>query len=407
MDPYNHRRSAASLTIKRPDGSLVCEKPVRLRLKRHQFLFGAGMFDVLEMCDPGAEEDRQAFLRQRLDLLRSVFNYATLPFYWGRFEPEEGKADTQRLLSGARWLKERGIVLKGHPLCWHTVCAPWLLKYDNATILEKQLARIRREVENFKGLIDMWDVINEVVIMPVFDRYDNAVTRLCKQWGQVGLTKMVFDEARKASAKAVLTLNDFNTSPDYERLIERCLQAGIPIDIIGIQSHQHQGYWGREKLEDVLSRFSRFGLPIYFTENTLISGELMPAHIEDLNDWVVPSWPTTPEGEERQAGEAEEMYRVLFAHPRVEAVTNWDATDGKWLGAPSGVLREDNSVKPVFRALDRLINEEWTTDIRTRTDDEGRVSFEGMRGSYELSCEGTLHEFDLSSKGRQDISLII
>ena len=151
--------------------------------------------------------------------------------------------------------------------------------------------------------------------------------------------------------RAILTLNDFNTSPDYEHLIQKCLDAGVPIDVIGIQSHQHQGYWGREKLENVLSRFSRFGLPIHFTENTLVSGELMPKHIEDLNDWVVPSWPTTPEGEERQAREMEEMYRVLFAHPMVEGITNWDATDGKWLGAPSGVLREDNTAKPAYESF--------------------------------------------------------
>ena len=59
--------------------------------------------------------------------------------------------------------------VKGHPLCWHTVCAHWLTKYDNETILKKQLERIDREVLGFKGIIDMWDVINEVVIMPIFN----------------------------------------------------------------------------------------------------------------------------------------------------------------------------------------------------------------------------------------------
>ena len=212
---------------------------------------------------------------------------------------------------------------------------------------------------------------------------------------------------KKASSRAILTLNDFNTSPDYEHLIQRCLDAGVPIDVIGIQSHQHQGSWGREKLENVLSRFSRFGLPIHFTENTLVSGELMPKHIEDLNDWVVPSWPTTPEGEERQAREMEEMYRVLFAHPMVEGITNWDATDGKWLGAPSGVLRQDNTAKPAYELLDRLIKREWTTNIEARTDSEGQVRFIGMRGSYELSCDGKQAAFELSAKGSQMIEVTV
>ena len=36
-------------------------------------------------------------------------------------------------------------------MCWHTACANWLLKYDNKTIMQKQLERIDREVKGFKG----------------------------------------------------------------------------------------------------------------------------------------------------------------------------------------------------------------------------------------------------------------
>ena len=279
--------------------------------------------------------------------------------------------------------------MKGHPLCWHTVCADWLMKYDNRTIMEKQLARIDREVSGFKGVIDMWDVINEVVIMPIFDKYDNAVTRLCREKGRVRLIKEVFDRAYQSNPEAVLLLNDFNTSMDYEILIDGCLNAGVPISAIGIQSHQHQGYWGREKLMEVLERFSQFGLPIHFTENTLISGELMPGHIVDLNDWQVEQWPTTPEGEERQAAEVEEMYRILFsADPLVEAITTWDFRDGAWLNAPSGFIRKDCSRKPSYHMLKKLIKEEWWTDETVRTDENGWAQAEGFKGDYRISCEG-------------------
>ncbi|WP_330676693.1 endo-1,4-beta-xylanase [Butyrivibrio sp. DSM 10294] len=93
---------------------------------------------------------------------------------------------------------------------------------------------------------------------------------ICKEKGRVGLIKEVFDRAHADNPDAVLLLNDFNTSTNYEILIDGCLNAGVPISAIGIQSHQHQGYWGKEKLEEVLERFSHFGLPIHFTENTLI-----------------------------------------------------------------------------------------------------------------------------------------
>ncbi len=262
------------------------------------------------------------------------------------------------------------------------------MKYDNQTILKKQLERIQRDVSAFAGVIDMWDVINEVVIMPIFDKYDNAVTRICREKGRVRLVKEVFDAAHASNPDAVLLINDFNTSIDYEILIDGCLNAGVPISVIGIQSHQHQGYWGREKLEEVLERFSSFGLPIHFTENTLISGDLMPGHIVDLNDWQVDEWPSTPEGEERQAKEVEEMYRILFSHPLVEAITTWDFTDGAWLNAPAGFIRKDGTAKPSYDVLKKLIKDEWWTDTTVITDDEGYAVVEGFKGEYQISTDG-------------------
>ncbi|MDR3275989.1 MAG: endo-1,4-beta-xylanase [Treponema sp.] len=405
---------------------LAQNTPVQISQTRHQFLFGCGMFDAVECAGGGAgggagdspegsgQEaaqgapqggERRVFLQDRLDKALALHNYGTLPFYWGRYEREEGKPDEARLRAAAQWLTERGVLVKGHPLCWHTVCAPWLLKYDTAEILRRQLERIRRDVGAFKGaggapgLIDRWDVINEAVIMPVFDKYDNAVTRVCKELGRSGIIREVFAAAREANPGATLLLNDFNTSAGYERLIEDCLGEGIPIDAIGIQSHQHQGYWGLEKLNDVLERFARFGLPLHFTENTIISGELMPAHIEDLNDWQVPRWPSTPEGEERQAREVAEFYETLFAHPAVEAVTTWDLSDGQWLGAPSGLLRRDNSLKPVYHELLKRIKGEWWTGLTTLyTDAEGAVNLNGFRGRYQVRAGDWSADFTLDGK---------
>ena len=311
----------------------------------------------------------------------------------------EGEPDRDSLMNTAKYMKSLGIEVKGHPLCWHTACADWLMNYDNETIMKKQLERIDREVTEFKGVIDMWDVINEVVIMPIFDKYDNAITRICKEKGRVGLIKSVFEEAHKMNPDAVLLLNDFNTSISYEILIDGCLEAGVPISAIGIQSHQHQGYWGADKVYEVLERFSHFGLPIHFTENTLISGDIMPAYIEDLNDWQVPEWPTTPEGEERQAREIEEMYRILFSHPLVQAITTWDYRDGAWLGAPSGYIRKDNSPKPAYDMLQKLTHEEWWTDTSIVTDENGAAALDVFKGDYVISVDGKEQKISFSEDG--------
>jgi GH35 family endo-1,4-beta-xylanase len=379
----SHRQVNKRVRFTDASGNPLAGKDIKVKQIAHKFLFGCGGFDFMPYVIDGNE-----FFKDITEKWLEIFNYATLPFYWGNFEPEEGKPDTENLLKTAKYMQSKGVKVKGHPLCWHTVCADWLLKYDNKTIMEKQLGRIDREVTGFKGVIDMWDVINEVVIMPVFDKYDNAVTRLCNEKGRVGLVKEVFDEARKCNPDAVLLLNDFNTSPKYEELIEECLEAGVPISAIGIQSHQHQGYWGAEKLNDVLERFGRFGLPIHFTENTLISGDLMAPHIVDLNDWQVDDWPSTEEGEARQCKEVEEMYRILFAHPLVEAITTWDFKDGAWLNAPSGFIRRDKTTKPSYDMLKKLIKDEWFTDTTVKTDADGWALVNAFKGTYSIEAEG-------------------
>ena len=405
-----HRKAAVSLRLLAENGLPASNQELKISQKKHKFLFGCGGFEALGLVggkpDGNPIDEKTAtFIRTRLDKLFSVNNYATLPFYIGRYEPEEGKPDEKRLKAAANYYKQRGIKTKGHPLCWHTVCAPWLMNYSNEQILKKVIGRIERDVSAFEGLIDTWDVINEVVIMPIFDKYDNAITRICKEYGQIPLVKEVFSAAKRANPNSVLLLNDFDISEDYEILIDKCLQAGIPIDVIGIQSHQHQGYWGAEKVHDVLSRFSRFGLPLHFTENTIISGEIMPAHIVDLNDWQVDTWPTTPEGEERQAKEIIDMYEILFAHPQVEAVTSWSGGDNAWLHAPAGFLRTDNSEKPAFKALRAKIENEWRTETTARSDANGYVQLEGFKGTYEVSCMGKTAVFELDKDTSVELKL--
>lgn len=395
-DKLAHRKAQCKLRIVDEQGNAVAGTRLTFRQTNHEFLFGCGAFDFVPYTNQVGQKD-EGFLKDRVEKWLALYNYGTLPFYLGGFEPEEGKPETASRMNAAKFLREHNVAVKGHPLCWHTACADWLMKYDNRTILRKQLQRIERDVADFKGTIDIWDVINEVVIMPIFDKYDNAITRVCKDIGRVGIIKETFAAAKAVNPDAQLLINDFNTSIAYEILIDGCLQAGVPISTIGIQSHQHQGYWGAEKLEQVLERYEHFGLPIHFTENTLVSGDLIPPEIEDLNDFQVTEWPSTPEGEERQMKQTEEMYRILFAHPKVEAITGWDFTDGAWLNAPSGVIRKDNSVKPVYEKLMQMIKGEWWTDYEICTDENGMAEVEGFKGDYVLEMPGKSGTMKLTS----------
>lgn len=400
-----HRTARATLTV-RHQGAPVVGQEVVVEQTRHRVLFGGTWGATSALLHGELSGEAKAQAEQRNEYFFQIFNLATLPFYWGRFEPERGKPDTQRTLAVARYFKDHGCTLKGHPLCWHTVTATWLLDLSNQEIYETQLARIRRDVSDFAGLIDMWDVVNEAVIMPVFDKYDNGITRICKEMGRLKLLSAMFNEARAANPKATLLLNDFDMSSAYDILFEACLAVGIPIDVVGIQSHMHQGYWGVEKTEWVLANFERFNLPIHFTETNIVSGHIMPPEIVDLNDYQVSDWPTTPEGEERQAREVVTHYKTLMAHPLVEAITWWDFSDGLWLNAPAGLLRKDMTPKPAYDALHRLIKGEWwLPPTKLVTDDAGQVSFTGFLGDYRLSLGSQQAAFKLQEKGEVGLKI--
>ncbi|MCQ2524303.1 MAG: endo-1,4-beta-xylanase [Lachnospiraceae bacterium] len=404
MSIPSHRLSKATVTLVDANGNPIKNKDVNFKLSNPEFLFGCGAFDFISLlseipdypADNDATHPGKEFYQDRVDKWLKVFNYGTLPFYWGGYEPEEGNPKFDSRMKAAKYMKEHNATAKGHPLCWHTACADWLLKYDNKTIMDKQLDRIHRDVTQFKGVIDMWDVINETVIMPEFDRYDNAITRICNAYGRTTLIKEVFTAAHEANPDALLLINDFNLSDKYRDVIDECLEAGVPIGAIGLQTHQHQGYRGLDWLNEVLDRFSVFNLPLHFTENTLVSGHIMPSHIVDLNDYQIPDWPTTAEGEERQCREWKEMYERLFEHPLVGALTGWDFADGAWLGAPSGLIRKDSSEKPSYFMIQELAKKTWATDVTLTTDENGCVNLEGVRGEYLVSSGNTCAKLNLS-----------
>ena len=383
---YSHRLGSKKVRFLKKDGTPIKGANVGVDMVRHEFLFGGGLFDSVqyasgEMSDPKARE----FFEAKFAKWKELHNNCTLPFYWGGFERERGKPRLEQTMAGAKWLKDQGITLKGHPLCWHTSTANFLLDMTNEEIIKAQVERIYRDAGYFAGVIDMWDVINEVVIMPIFDKYDNGITRICKELGRVKTVKTMFDAVRKVNPDATLLINDFNLSTNYQILIDGCLNAGVSIDEIGLQTHQHQGYMGEEKLMEILERYEVFDKPMHFTEITLTSGHIMPPEIVDLNDYKVSEWPTTPEFEDRQAREMSEMYEILFSHPLVRTAYSWEFIDGGWLGAPSGMLRKDGSKKPVYDALYDLIRKQWWTNTTALTDEDGYAEIKGYRGDYELS----------------------
>jgi len=393
-----HRKSEVTVIVRTPDGKPFAGAELSLTQTRHAFLFGCNIFRWGRIPDPQREE----LYRQRF---AAIFNYATLPFYWRGYEWERGKPNhgyTERVVA---WCQEHGIVCKGHPLVWdHPASSPEWLPDDFAEIERLSMQRVRDIVQRFAGRIDIWDVVNEPTHLGPSSPNKTKMAAWGTHIGAVAYTALHLKVAREANPKATLLVNDYRTDDAYLRILQQLKdeQGRWLFDVVGIQSHMHGGVWSPQRTWQVCERFAQLGLPLHFTETTIVSGSPIGP-----GKWGQ----TTPEGEERQAEATVRFYTILFSHPAVQAITWWDfSDDGAWMGAPAGWLRRDMSPKPVYERMLGLIKGEWWTKVSGKTDRKGTWRTRACYGDYELTIrtpDGRVSKQKLSVRRGADNSFKI
>ncbi|MHB1034675.1 MAG: endo-1,4-beta-xylanase [Pirellulales bacterium] len=396
-----YRKADASVSVVDASGKPIPGAKVTVEQTRHAFLFGCNIFLWGRV---GSEADENAY-RQRF---AALLNYATLPFYWPTYEPRRGEPDHERTERIARWCKDEGIAVKGHPLAWNFADPRWLPD-DLDEIRKLQMARIDDCVGRFKGLIDRFDVVNEATHYDreEFKRNAPKMTAAWAKAGQIEFTRECFLRARQANPAATLLINDYRTDPAYVALIEKLVddKGKRLYDVIGIQSHMHGGVWSNRQVWDVCERFAKFGVPLHFTETTILSslGGRKPGE----------ALASTPEGEAFQAREVERFYTMLFSHPAVEGLTWWDFSDRRaWQAAPAGLVRDDMSPKPAYERLIALVKGKWWTKTAAQSDSGGVASFRGFLGDYRITVEvptktTVVKEFTLGKGAANKLTVVV
>ena len=377
-----HRMGEVVVTVMDSSGKPVDDAEVTVQQTNHAFLFGCNIFKLDNYKD---DQENRVYE----ELFAGLLNYATLPFYWGSFEREPGEPAYKRLDWMAKRCQELGILTKGHPLAWHEVVPAWAP--TDMTVLEDRLRnRVTDIVKHYRGLVDIWDVINEATVS---ERVDNPVGKWVKKYRDDVCVGLTLDWACEANPDALLLVNDFNISPAYEKQLESLKNMQKPFGAIGIQSHMHSKNWELSRAWEVCETYKRFGLPLHFTELTVLSG-----HLKTDSDWHKrhTDWPTTEEGEKGQLEYVQKLYRLLFSHPSMEAITWWDFPDGCWQGAPAGLVRADLTPKPIYHRLLEMVKGEWWTENEGRTDGSGEYRFRGFCGQYSVTVRGAQEAFTLS-----------
>ncbi len=390
------RKGDAVVRVVDAAGQPVAGAKVAVRQTRHAFLFGCNAFVLGQLKGDGMNERyEQAFAR--------LFNFATVPLYWAGTEPTqgelryaEGSRDIWRRPPGDRflpWAKRWGITLKGHPLLWHAHNPAWLPR-DPDVLRGLYQKRFRELAGRYGRDIPIWDVVNESQVCPKeYPLY--TPDRAYVGWAFDQVTPLF-------PAETTLMINEvtsYNFQPaasnPYVAQIRALLAGGRAVRGIGLQYH----FFRREALDghlaggagapmqllDLYDALADFRLPLYITEITI---------------------PSAGEGGDAlQAELVRQHYRLWFSAPTMAGITWWNLGDGTAVEgeneAKGGLMDGELRPKPAYTALDKLINEEWTTRTELSTDAHGEARLRGFQGDYELTVDGQVSHAKLAAGTNQ------
>ena len=367
------RRQNVEFTVLR-DGRPVPNVRLSVRMTDHDFLFGAVCYMYGKYADPAMNE---LFSHE----FTNLFNYTMVPFHWNWYEPRRGEFAEPYTGNLISWAERCGLKKKLHALIWHECCPDWVHEDDDIEALYTE--RISQLMLHYGDRFDFFDVANETTVN---DRFENPVSHWVRRAGPMHMLKFGTKLTRSFRPDAKLIYGDWNVhGEEYTRFLQEMRENDIDIDLLGMQSHMHSELWTAEETLRVIDNAAAFGWPIHFPETSICSGS--PVGEMQFGAGAINRFTETEEDLYFQADYASDFYTLIFSHPAVEALSWFDFTDHRWLGAPGGCVTDDLRRKPVYDALYRLIHEDWHDDLSGHSDEAGRFSGRLFFGTYEIVAE--------------------
>jgi len=376
-----NRKGDFTLTLTDKQGKPIRKVTVDIRQNKHAFLFGANSFMLNGFPTALENEKYESFFK-------SMFNLATIPFYWKTLEPEQGKprytADSKPIYRrpptdvALDFCRKNGITPHGHTLVWDEALfgIPDWIPQDTSKMQPIIDKHIQELAQRYSETIKTWDVTNELLIsrykVPMPSDYASKAFRAAQAYFPKS-TRLFINENTPFSWQGYR--REFTP---YYLLIENLKLKGARIDGIGMQFHLFE----QPMFDNTVKGMAHTPTEL-FRAMDLLTSFGVPLHISEI---TIPTLPNNDTGLQLQAKMALNFYRIWFSHPAVEAIIYWNTVDGtavagedKWNG---GLLNRDFSPKPSFTSLNDLINKEWKTSFTTSVIDGKPITFRGFYGDY-------------------------
>lgn len=171
--------------------------------------------------------------------------------------------------------RKNNMFIVGHTLVWHWQTPKWVFVDDanNPVTRDVLLARMKDHITTvvgrYKGKVNGWDVVNEVLD-------DNGQLRKTKWLEIIGddYIAKAFEYAHEADPNAELYYNDFSLENPAKRdgcvrLVKDLQAKGVRIDGVGIQAQAWRlppDYPSLKDVEDFINAVSATGVKVMITE---------------------------------------------------------------------------------------------------------------------------------------------
>ena len=134
--------------------------------------------------------------------------------------------------------------------------------------------------------IDEWDIYNEAPVwegIPGLHDTDLGMRRwMDLEGGPANVTEKLALLIQRLRPEADGLVNHFNLDhPSYHTMIQTCIDRGVPIRGIGLQSHMQDknSVWSESYMWNLMEAYGAYNIPIHFTEVTILS-------CEGVADWI-------------------------------------------------------------------------------------------------------------------------
>jgi GH35 family endo-1,4-beta-xylanase len=419
---------------------------VKIEQISHKFIFGAHIFNFEQL---GSKEANDRYK----ELYGTLFNSATIPFYWKKFEMEEGKPrheptyeDSEEFWNNCKnpkeqphwrrpvpktlikFCKEKGIRIHGHPLVWSNYnwhVPRWLIEklpekykasidldvvssvYDIGELNKLTPREIEAEVPEFVEELNRqhWDRVKDIIA-----HYKDDVD----SWDVVNESGCDYHENKLVEGDKICKSTCGFMPGDYTYRSFKLAQELLPEKALLNINDWFVNKSYKKQIEELIERGCKIdiqGQQMHLFNpkdcQDIAEGKTILKCPDELRAKAMGSWacglpvhlseititsPQTPRGEEQQAMILRQFYRLWFSLEPMMGITWWNVVDD--CGAPgepsfSGLFHRDMTPKKSYYALNDLINNEWKTRLELPVQG-GKVCFRGFRGKYKITLpDGT------------------